>query len=144
MRIDFYHLSATPIERALPGLCEKVLAGEGRLVVVADEAQLGMLDSELWAYSPDSFLPHGRSDGPAPEAQSILLSPVAEAPNGARNLAIADGKWREEALGFDRIFYFFGAETLDAARAAWRALEERPETERRYWKQEGGKWVEGP
>ena len=37
-------------------------------------------------------------------------------------LAIVDGRWREEALVFERSFYLFDNDALEAARAAWRAL----------------------
>jgi DNA polymerase-3 subunit chi len=138
--VDFYHLSASPLERVLPSICEKVLAGQGRLLVVADEALLASLEEQLWTYAPDSFLPHGREG----ENQPVLLSTELVAVNGARNIALADGVWRDEALGFERAFYFFGSDSLDAARAAWRALKGRDGVESRYWKQVDGRWVQGP
>ena len=65
--------------------------------------------------------------------------------NGARNVALIDGVWREEALGFDRAFYLFDADTIAQARAAWRALGTREDINRRFWKQdEDGRWREGP
>ena len=141
MIVDFYHLTASPLERVLPSIAEKVLAGGGRLLVVAEEGLLAALDEQLWTYQPDSFLPHGR----AGENQPVLLSAEpAAAANGARNIALADGVWREEALGYERAFYFFGADSLDAARGAWRALRGRDGVESRYWKQEDGRWVQGP
>jgi DNA polymerase-3 subunit chi len=107
---------------------------------VADEELLAKLDEQLWTYAPDSFLPHGREG----ENQPILLSPEPVAANGARNIALADGVWRAEALAFDRTFYFFGSDSLDAARTAWRALRGREGVESRYWKQVEGRWVQGP
>lgn len=140
MRVDFYHLSA-PLERVLPAICEKVLAGGERLVIVAREPLLTRLDAQLWAYAPESFLPHGREN---PQNQPVLLSDVAEPLNGAANIAIADGEWRDEALGFARIFYFFDASSLDTARGAWRHLKGVEGAEPHYWKQVDGKWIEGP
>ena len=142
MIVDFYHLSASPLERVLPSIAEKIAAGGGRLLVVAEEPLLARLDEQLWSYSRDSFLPHGRE---RPESQPILLSPEPVPVNGAENIALADGRWREEALGFSRIFYFFDQEGREAAREAWRGLKGRPEVEARYWKQdELGKWLQGP
>jgi DNA polymerase-3 subunit chi len=138
--VDFYHLTSSPLERVLPTICEKVLAGGGRLLVVAEEGLIASLDEQLWTYAPDSFLPHGR-DG---EEQPVLLSNAPVAANGARNIALADGVWREEALGYDRAFYFFGSDSLDGARGAWRALKGRNGVESRYWKQADGRWVQGP
>ena len=144
MRIDFYHLSATPLERALPVICEKLLSAGERLLVVAAPEQIERLDRQLWDYAPDSFLPHGRSSEEAAEQQPILLSAEPEPLNGARNIALADGLWRDEAIGFERAFYFFDASSIDNARGAWRALKEREGADLHYWKQQDGRWVEGP
>lgn len=145
MRVDFYHLAASPLERVLPSICEKATAGGGRLLVVADEARLAALDRLLWTYSADSFLPHGRADAPAAEAQPVLLSTEAgPAANDATSVALADGRWRDEALGFERVFYFFDSAHLDEARGAWRSLKDKDGVEPRYWKQVDGRWVEGP
>jgi DNA polymerase-3 subunit chi len=142
MIVDFYHLTVSPLERVLPSIAEKVLAGGQRLLVVAEPGLLDRLDEQLWSYSRGSFLPHGRE---RPESQPVLLSEAPEAANGAANIALADGRWREEALGFDRTFYFFDNDAREGAREAWRALKGRAEVEARYWKQdERGKWVQGP
>jgi DNA polymerase-3 subunit chi len=143
MLVDFYHLASSPLERVLPRICERLL-GEGQklLVVAEEESLLRQLDEQLWTYASDSFLPHGRSP---PENQPILLSSAMEPLNGAANVALADGLWRDEALAFERAFYFFDNGHLDTARGAWRALKGRAEAEPRYWKQdENGKWVQGP
>ena len=144
MIVDFYHLTSSPLERVLPQIAEKVLGSGERLLVVAEEALLETLDTLLWSYAPEAFLPHGRSGTPGAEAQPVLLSETVDAANDATHIALADGRWREEALGFARTFYFFDAARLDEARDAWRALKDREGLERRYWKQVEGKWVQGP
>ncbi len=145
MLVDFYHLAASPVERVLPRICERLVADGQRLLVVGEEGLLRQLGEQLWTYAPESFLPHGRSDEPAPDKQPILLSTELEPLNGAANVALADGVWREEALRFARTFYLFGNSHLDMARAAWRALKGHGEAEPRYWKQsDAGKWVQGP
>ena len=141
MIVDFYYLTGSPLETVLPRICEKVLASGERLLVVAGEEMLARLDEQLWTAAKDSFLPHGRQRA---ESQPILLSPEPVAANGAVNIALADGLWREEALGFARTFYFFDAGTLDGARSVWRALAKNAEAQPRYWKQVDGKWVQGP
>ncbi len=145
MLIDFYHLASSPLERVLPRICERLVEAGERLLLVAGEEQLGQLDELLWTYSAESFLPHGRREGRAPESQPILLSRTMEGLNGAANVALADGVWREEALGFARTFYFFDNSHLDTARGSWRTLKANKEATPRYWKQDaGGKWVQGP
>ena len=106
--------------------------------------QLDRLDQLLWTYKADSFLPHAKGSAASPENQPILLAADPNAPNGAHNVALADGKWREESLQFDRTFYFFDTGGVEEARQVWRQLAGKEGLERRYWRQENGKWVQGP
>ncbi|RZF65828.1 DNA polymerase III subunit chi [Sphingomonas populi] len=142
MKVDFYHLTVTPLERALPQIAEKVLASGGRLLIVSDsEAQRAALDRLLWTYTPESFLPHAQAGAGDDAAQPVLIVPVPEPANAARNVAIVDGVWRDAALGFDRAFHFFDEDRIVEARAAWRALGDHAGVERRYWKQnDSGRW----
>jgi DNA polymerase-3 subunit chi len=142
VQVDFYQLAQTPPEHVIASIAEKVIDGKGRLLVVAeDEAFLTRLDRLLWDQGATSFLPHGLAGGSEDARQPILLSTSADAPNQARNILIADGAWREAALTYDRGFYLFGGETLEGARLAWKLLAGREGVERRYWSQEGGRWV---
>ena len=142
MQVAFYHLTATPIDRALPQIAEKVLANGGRLLVVAESArQRQALDRLLWTYSPESFLPHSEAGGADDAAQPVLLSGSTVAANAARNIALVDGIWRDAALEFDRAFHFFDAERIAEARTAWKALADRDGVTRNYWKQnDDGRW----
>jgi DNA polymerase III subunit chi len=142
MQVDFYHLTQLPLERALPQIAEKVIATGGRLVIVAgEEAQRAKLDQLLWSFAPESFLPHGQAGGPDDARQPVLIAAAAEAANGARNIALVDGVWRDEALGFDRAFHFFDEDRIREARLAWKGLAEREGVTRNYWKQnEAGRW----
>jgi DNA polymerase-3 subunit chi len=142
VQVDFYQLAGTALEGVIAGIAEKILAGDGRLLVVADdEALLGRLDRVLWDQGTTGFLPHGVAGGSDDSRQPILLSTSLDAPNQARNMLIADGVWREAALTYDRSFYLFDESTLESARLAWKLLSGREGVERRYWAQENGKWV---
>jgi DNA polymerase-3 subunit chi len=142
MLIDFYQLAGAPAEPVIAGIAEKVLAADGRLLIVAeDEPFLARLDRLLWDQSATSFLPHGLAGGPEDARQPILLSTSPDAPNQARNMLIADGAWREAALTYERSFYLFDDSTLEGARLAWKLLAGREGIERRYWAHEGGRWV---
>ncbi len=144
MRVDFYQLSRDPAEAALPLLARASLnAGQRMLVVSADDAQLERIAEELWLIK-DSFLANGRAGGPHDARQPILLSERLEPANGAKFLALADGIWRDAEAPFERVFYLFDEATLQGARDCWRLLGTRDGIERRFWKQQGGKWVEGP
>jgi DNA polymerase III subunit chi len=142
MQVDFYHLTLQPLDRVLPRIAERVAEGGGRLLIVAERAeQRGEIDRLLWTYAPENFLPHAQADGADAAAQPILISQNPEPANAARNIALADGVWREEALGFDRAFHFFDEDRIQEARAAWRTLADREGVERRYWKQnDAGRW----
>ena len=141
MQVDFYHLTAQPLDRVLPRVAERVVETGGRLLVVAEsEDQRAALDKLLWTYNPESFLPHAEAGGDD-AAQPILIAATPDPTNSAANVALADGIWREEALAFDRAFHFFDADRITEARAAWKALADRDGIERRYWKQnEEGRW----
>ena len=144
MIVDFYQLSATPLERVLPRICERVLESGETLLVVAEPGQIDRLDALLWSYKADSFLPHGKAGEARADRQPVLLAADAIAANGARNIALADGQWREESLTFDRTFYFFDQQGVEEARSVWRSLGSKDGVERRYWRQHNGKWVQGP
>ena len=141
MQVDFYQLGGSPPEQVIASIAEKVLAQDGRLLVVAaDEGALARLDRQLWDRGPATFLPHGVAGGADDARQPILLATSPDAPNLARNVLIADGEWREAALAYDRAFYLFDADTLEGARLAWKLLAGREGVERRYWAQEAGRW----
>ena len=144
MQVDFYHLVASPLERVLPKIAEKLVEGGGRLVVVAaDEVQRAGIDRLLWTYAADSFLPHAQAGGEGDADQPVLIAVDISDVNGARNIALIDGVWRDAALGFDRAFHFFDGDSVAAARVAWKALADRDGVERRYWKQDdAGRWAQ--
>jgi DNA polymerase-3 subunit chi len=141
MQVDFYQLGGSPPEQVIASIAEKVLASEGRLMVVAaDEPFLARLDRMLWDSGATSFLPHGLAGGTDDARQPVLLSTSPDAPNNARNMLIADGQWRDAALTYERSFYLFDGETLEGARLAWKLLAVREGVERRYWAQVDGRW----
>jgi len=142
MRVDFYQLGAAQPDGVIAAIAGRLL-GEGQrlLVVASEEALLARLDRQLWDQGAASFVPHGLAGGSDDAAQPILLSTGADAPNLARNILIADGEWRESALGYDRAFYLFDEATLEGARLAWKLLAGREGVERNYWALEDGKWM---
>jgi DNA polymerase-3 subunit chi len=141
VQVDFYHLTVQPLDRVLPRIAERVVESGGRLLVVAEsEEQRTAIDRLLWTYTPESFLPHALA-GEDSATQPILIAADPAPTNSARNIALADGLWRDEALTFDRAFHFFDEDRIAEARVAWKALSDRDGIERRYWKQnDAGRW----
>jgi len=143
MQVDFYQLTRDPAEKVLPAIAQRILDNGGRLLIVSDDAhQLNAISAALWTTRQDSFLAHAKSGEGDDTLQPILLSQNTDAPNGAKFVALADGNWRSVTDDFERAFYLFPPAQIDHARSAWRALGDG--VERRYWKQDGGKWVQGP
>lgn len=143
MRVDFYQLTKDPAEQVLPLIARNTLAAGERLLVVSDDAaQLKRTSEALWTRLPETFLANGHAADPHAARQPILLSADVAPVNGAKFMALADGVWRDGA--FTRVFLLFPPDRIDDARGCWRMLGQREGVERRYWRQDGGKWVEGP
>lgn len=145
-RVDFYHLQKVDIEQALPKLLEKAYAtGKPVLVKVGNEARVEFLNTALWTYEEQSFLPHGtKKDGNA-DMQPIWLTAGEDNPNNASMLFLVDGAMIEadKLAGFERVFNMFdGAseEALNQARVFWKQVKATG-LECFYWQQdEQGSW----
>ena len=110
-------------------------------MVEGDPARREVLDKVLWRYDRAAFLPHGLLGDGAEERQPVLIAGEVNAANRARNVALADGLWRDDALDFERVFHFFEEGSITAARAAWKQLTTRDGVAARYWKQnDAGRW----
>jgi len=126
--IGFYHLTGTPLERALPKLLEKVLESGKRAVVMAgSEERVEALTAMLWTYRQDSFLPHGSARDANPEAQPVWLTAREENPNGASILVLCDGAGSGGIAGFERCLEIFDGRdeaALAEARRRWKSYRE--------------------
>lgn len=142
--VGFYHLTATPLEAALPRLLEKVLAGGFRAVVMAgSNERVEALNGQLWTYSQGSFLPHGSAaDGKAAE-QPIWITDKDENPNQANVLVLTEGVCSERIGDFARCLDLFDgadADAVAAARSRWTDYKGRGFTVT-YWQQtSSGGW----
>lgn len=142
MRVGFYLCGTQPVERVLPLIARAATNGGQRLLVVAgDEGLRETLDKALWEVFPAEFLAHGQAGGAHDARQPILLSATCDAANGAQLLALADGHWRDDAEGFERVLLFFDDEGRAAARSTWKQFDNREDVEREFYELDGGKWV---
>jgi DNA polymerase-3 subunit chi len=75
MRVDFYHLETVSLDSALPQILQKAYeAGQNILLKVDMAERADYLNSLLWTYQPDSFLPHGVEKDGFAEKQPILIT----------------------------------------------------------------------
>ncbi len=145
-RVDFYHLQKISVEQALPKLLEKAYAsGKPVLLKIGTEDRVEFLNTALWTYADEAFLPHGsKKDGNA-EMQPIWLTSGDDNPNGATMLFLADGAMinSNKLAEFERVFNLFdGAdeEALNKARAFWKEVKSLG-LDCFYWQQDdSGAW----
>jgi DNA polymerase-3 subunit chi len=141
--VGFYHLRTTPLERALPSVLERGLAGGHRIVVIAASTErVDHLNGLLWTYGDESFLPHGSARDGFAERQPIWLTAADENPNRASMLVLVDGASSTRLGDYARccdIFDGNDAAAVAAARARWNAAKAAGHTVV-YWEQIDGKW----
>lgn len=145
-RIDFYHLQKQTLDQVLPKLVEKAYGTEKKVKIkIGNEARVEFINSLLWTYGDESFLPHGsKKDGFAKE-QPIWLSAEDDNPNQAEMLFLVDGADFDlsQADQFERIFNIFDGNdenALQQARAFWKEVSALG-IEKNYFQQdETGRW----
>lgn len=145
----FYHLERAALEDVLPGLLEKTRErGWKALVRAASDERVTALDSHLWTYREESFLPHAQSRDPNPKEQPILLTAGPGNLNDAEVLFLVDGAATEdwangEAAAAARVVLIFDGRdpaALDAAREQWKQAKASGH-DVTYWQQAAtGRW----
>lgn len=142
--ILFYHLERAPLERVLPELLEKSLERGWRAVVQAGtQERLEALDTALWTFREDSFLPHGTASDGRPERQPVYLTTEDSNPNNAQIRFLVDSAEAGDLAGYARAVFLFDGRSEEAvanARAQWTAAKQAGYAVT-YWQQnERGKW----
>ena len=143
-KVSFYHLLHTPIERSLPKLIERVLESGARAVIRTNSIERAeALNSVLWTFDQDSFVPHGTARDGNAALQPVWITPDEENPNGASVLVLTDGAESTEMGSYRRCLEMFDGRDEAAvadARRRWAAYK-KASHELAYWQQtEGGGW----
>ncbi len=143
--IAFYHLHRSPLADALPALLAKTLAAGKRAVVIFGAPErIEAINTALWTFDPESWVPHGSAaDGNASD-QPVWLTGSDENPNGAQFLFLADGASSSRIAEFERCFELFDGndpDAVQAARARWTAYKDAGHA-LAYWRQtDRGGWT---
>lgn len=142
--VFFYHLQHQPLERVLPSLLEKAFERGWRVVVQAgSQERVEALDTHLWTYRDDSFLPHGTARQGNTAHQPIFLTSGTDNPNAATVRFLVEGADLDTFAGYDRIVYIFDgriSDAIQAAREAWRRARDTG-CDVTYWQQgQNGRW----
>ena len=144
--VYFYHLTRSPLEQAIPDLLEKVRANNWRaLVRGTDPHRLKNLDTTLWQYREETFLPHGLAGGPHDADQPILLTTTSENTNRADILLLTHQAQTDpsEVAAYKRVCLMFDGNNdaeLTQARRDWKSLTDAG-IPAQYWAQEDGRWT---
>jgi DNA polymerase III subunit chi len=140
----FYHLTESKLEDALPPLLDKSVERGWRVAVQMKEAaRRDALDTHLWTYREDSFLPHGTDEADFAADQPVLLTVSADNANAATVRFIVDGAEPPPASDYERIVFMFDGydqEQLEGARSQWKRLKGEGHN-LTYWQQtREGRW----
>lgn len=137
----FYHLEKRSLDDVLPGLLEKTLERGWRALIRAESAdRAAAIDSLLWTYSDQTFLPHAQlGDGDA-RRQPVLITVEESNANDANVLFLVGGaqpsSWSQFGDYARAVMLFDGRDpaALDSARNAWREAKAAG-SEVTYWKE---------
>jgi len=137
----FYHLERRSLDDVLPGLVEKTLERGWRAVIRAETAERAdHIDTLLWTYNDQTFLPHAQSGDGDPRRQPVLITAEDENPNGANVLFLIGGaqpaSW-SNVNDLTRVVLMFDGRdetALGKARAAWKDAKAAGH-EVTYWKE---------
>jgi len=142
-KIGFYHLTATPLDKALPKLLEKILSSDMRAIVLVNSAeQIEQINRLLWIYNPHGFLPHGTKEDGYEKYQPIYITDKQENPNNA-NVVVLPYLLKTNFINdFERCLLLFdGNNDVEQARSLWKEYK-TDEHDLKYWKQtEQGSWT---
>ena len=140
----FYHLTESKLEDALPPLIDKsVERGWQVAVQMREPTRRDLLDSHLWTYREDSFLPHGTDESEMADKQPVLLTISSDNINNASVRFFIDGAEATDVGTYQRVVLMFDGydqEQLESARAQWKRLKGEGHN-LTYWQQtQDGRW----
>jgi DNA polymerase III subunit chi len=144
--VYFYHLERRTLDDVLPTLLELSLRRGWRAAVQAtSEERVEALDTLLWTYGDESFLPHGTARDGRASAQPVYLTASDDNPNAAQIRFLVDGAMLADASPYVRVAYVFDGRDQEAvarARDAFRAAKAQGHAVSYFQQDANGSWLE--
>lgn len=127
--VKFYHLQKQTLDQALPLILEKAIKTQKNINVrFSDAKEVTRMNTHLWSYKPDSFLPHGcKKEGNA-DKHPIWLTDQDENPNNAKILVLTDGNQSDHIDDYDLCCEMLDGrsdEQVQKARQRWKDYKEK-------------------
>ncbi len=146
--IRFYHMERSSLETTLPGLLQKAVKQGHKIIIKSDTVHnTEALNTHLWTYTPESFLPHGSANDTKPDHiadQPIWLTDKDENPNNADLLILTHGATSEKLTDYKLCCEMLNGnnpEEIQAARTRWKTYKDQDDLTITYWQQDQtGKW----
>lgn len=140
--VRFYHMETSTLESALPALLNKAVS-QGNVIVQSNTPQnVETLNTHLWTYKTDSFLPHGSAKNGNPEEQPIWLTDKKENPNNSEILILTHGATNENIKDYKLCCIMLNGNDENAvaeARTRWKEYKDKG-LEITYWQQGPNGW----
>ena len=143
--ISFYQVGQGTVEKCAAILLEKMVEQHMRVLVLTEsESYTEFLNTYLWTFRPNSFVPHGTVKEGEPKSQPIWITETLDNAHHANTLMILGGQEITDLTDFSRCVDLFNGQdntALDLARSRWKAYKKAGHT-LTFWRQaEDGKWA---
>lgn len=142
--IRFYHVEHQTLDQVLPQLVTKALQNNHRIVIhTANDNAAESLNTHLWTFNPNSFIPHGTKKDGHETDQPVWVTATEENPNEADVLILTAGQDNNALESYHLVCDMIDGRNEDAvtaARARWKAYKDAGHTVT-YWQQgQNGGW----
>jgi len=142
--IRFYHLQKQNLDQALPLILEKAYGANHRILVkMSNASEVERMNTHLWTYKPEKFLPHGSVKNGHVEKQPIWLTDKDENENNANVLVLTQGKTDDTIDTYSMVCEILNGHDDNAisdARMRWKAYKEAGHDVTYWYQSDSGKW----
>lgn len=126
-QIDFYQIGEARLEQVMLILLRKTLAANQKALVLCPMPEASVIDTALWSYEPESWIPHGLDTANGADFCHVWISSdMAVNPIDAEYLFLLYGSAPAQWAGFTRCFCLFDGKSdvqLQQARDHWKAWQ---------------------